>query len=67
MHPPSGRKLAPLGQSSGAFFLEDVTAVEVAALIEMIMDRGMDGGEFLQGFNVPKFRHRTLSSSERLM
>jgi hypothetical protein len=30
MHPPSGRKLAPLGQGSGAVLLEDVAAVEVA-------------------------------------
>ena len=27
MHPPSGRKLAPLGQGSGAVLLEDVAAV----------------------------------------
>ena len=60
MHPPSGRKLAPLGQGSGAVLLEDVAAVEVAVLIEMVMDRGVDGGEFLQGFNVPKLRHRLL-------
>ena len=49
------------------YLLEDVAAVEVAILIEMIMDRGVDGGEFLQGFNVPELRHRPLSSSERLM
>ncbi len=64
---PSGRELPPLGQGGGAVWLEDVAAVEVAVLIEMIMDRGVDGGEFLQGFNVPKLRHRPLSSSERLM
>ena len=34
MHPPSGRKLAPLGQGSGAVLLEDVAAVEVAILVE---------------------------------
>ncbi len=43
----SSRKLTPLGQGDGAFLLEDFAAVEVAVLIEMIVDRGVDGGEFL--------------------
>jgi hypothetical protein len=47
--------------------LEDVAAVEVTVLIEMIMDRGVDGGKFLQGLHFPEFRHRPLSSSKRLM
>ena len=38
MHPPSGRKLAPLGQGSGAVLLEDVAAVEVAILVEVVVD-----------------------------
>ncbi len=63
----SSRKLTPLGQGGRAVLLEAVTTIEVAVLIEMIRDRGVDGGEFLQGFNVPKLRHRPLSSSERLM
>ncbi len=45
--------------------LEDGAAVEVTVLIEMIMDRGVDGGEFLKGLDVPEIRHRILSSSER--
>ena len=36
--------------------LEDVATVEVTVLIEMIMERGVDGGEFLQGLHVPEFR-----------
>jgi hypothetical protein len=39
----------------------------MAVLVEMIVERGMGGGEFLQGFDVPEPRHRPLSSSERLM
>ena len=35
--------------------------------VEMIMDRGVDGGKLLQCLYVPELRHRTLSSSERLM
>ena len=36
-------------------------------LIEVIVDRGMDGGEFLQGLYIPEPRHRSFSSSERLV
>jgi hypothetical protein len=35
------------------FFLADVTTVEVAVLIEMIMNQGVRGGEFPLSFNVP--------------
>ena len=63
----SGRQLTPLGQDGGAVLLEDVAAVEVAVLIEMIMDRGVDRGEFLKRLCTPEFRHRSLSSPERLM
>ena len=67
MHPPSGRKLPPLGQSSGAVLLEDVAAVEMAVLVEVVVKRGMDGSELLKGLHVPELRHRPLSSSEWLM
>ena len=67
MHPPSGRKLAPLGQGSGAVLLEDVAAVEVAILVEVVVKRGMDGSELLKGLHVPELRHRPLSSPQRLM
>ena len=33
----------------------------------MIVDRGVDRGEFLQGHNFPELRHRPLSSSKRLV
>ena len=63
----SGRQLTPLGQGSGAVLLEDFAAVEMAVVVEMVMDRGVGGSEFLQRFDVPKLGHRSLSSSERLV
>ena len=60
-------QLAPFGQGGGASLFEGFTAVQVAVNIEMVVDRGMDGGEFLQGLYVPEFRHRTLPSSEWLV
>ncbi len=36
-------------------------------MVEVVVDRGVNGGELLQGLDVPEFRHRPLSSSERLM
>ena len=45
----SGRKLTPLGQGSRTVLLQDVAAVEVAVLIQVIMDRGVNGGKLLQG------------------
>ncbi len=62
-----GRQLTPLGQCGGTVLSEDVAAIEVTVLIEMIKDRGVDGGKLLQSLYVPELRHRTLSSSERLM
>ncbi len=49
--------------------LEDVAAVEVTVLIEMIMERGVDGGKFLQGLHVPELRHLDLlrKSGEHLL
>ena len=64
---PLGRQLTPLGQSDRAVLLEDVAAVEVTVLVEVIVERGVNGGEFLQGPDVPEFGHGSLSSSERLM
>ncbi len=59
--------MPPLGQGGGTVLSEDVAAIEVTVLIEMILDRGVDGGKLLQSPYVPEFRHCTLSSSERLM
>ncbi len=63
----SGRQLMPLGQGGGTVLFEDVAAVEVAVLIEVIVDRGVGGGKLLQGLYIPELHHRSFSSSERLM
>ena len=63
----SGCKLTPLGQSGRTVLFEDITAVEVTVVVEVVVDRGVRGGKFLQGFDVPELRHSTLSSPERLM
>ncbi len=63
----SGRQLTPLGQGGGTVLSEDVAAIEVTVLIEMIMDRGVGGGKLLQSLYVPELRHRHLPSSERLV
>ena len=63
----SGRQLTPLGQGGGTVLFEDVAAVEVAVVVEVIVDRGMDGGEFLEGLYIPEARHCPLSSSEGLV
>ncbi len=57
----------PLSQSGGAVLLEDITATEVAVQVEMVVDQGVNGGEFLQGLDVPEFGHRPLSSSKWLV
>ena len=63
----SGCQLTPLGQRGGAVPLEDVASAEVAIVVKVIVDRGVDGGEFLQGLDVPEFRHCPFPSSERLV
>jgi hypothetical protein len=39
----------------------------VSVEIEMIVDRGMNGGKFLQDIYVPELRHRSLPSLKWLM
>ena len=41
--------------------------VQMAVVVEMVVDRGVRGGELLQGLDVPEAGHRSFSSSERLM
>ncbi len=42
-------ELTPLSERGSAVLLEDVTAVEVAVLVEVVVDRGVNGGKLLQG------------------
>jgi hypothetical protein len=39
----------------------------VTVVIEMVMDRGVSGSKFLQGLEVPEFRHCPFPSSEWLV
>jgi hypothetical protein len=57
-------KTAPLGESGGAVQLESRSGSEAALRVEMVADRGMDGGEFLQTSHPPEAQHRPFSSSE---
>jgi hypothetical protein len=63
----SGRQLTPLGQGGRTVLLEDIAAVEVTVIVEVIVDRGMGSGKLLEGFHAPELRHRSFSSSERLV
>ena len=60
----SGRKGALLSQCGRASFPVKVSADAVAFLIEVVVDGGVYGAEFLQGLHPPEARHRPLSSSE---
>ncbi len=60
-------ELTPFSERGSAVLLEDISAAEVALLIEVIVDRGVGGGEFLQSLYISELRHRSFSSSERLV
>ena len=46
--------------------LKIFAAVEMALVVEVVVDRDVNGGEFLQGLDVPEPGHRSVSSAERL-
>jgi len=41
--------LTPFSERGSAVLLEYIAAVEVAVLVEVVVDRGMGDDEFLQG------------------
>ena len=47
-----------IGQGGGAVSLEDAAVVEVAALVDVTVARGMTGNEFLKGRHILEFRDR---------
>lgn len=55
----------PFGQHGGAALPQRVSRYEVTFAVEVIEDRGMDGGKSPESLYVPEFRHRSLRSSER--
>jgi hypothetical protein len=57
----------PLEESSGTVGLEIVSAVEGALGVEQVVDRGVNGGEFLQTSHPPEPQYRPLPSSEGLV
>lgn len=74
--PVSGRRdssesgcteLTLLGESGVAVGLEDVPAVEVATLVEVIEYRGMNRGEPLQGLSSAEALHGALTMLQRLV
>lgn len=58
---------APLSESGGAVLLEDRAGGEDAFQIEVVVNRGVDGGELLQTSHLPESLHRPLAPSERKM
>ncbi len=61
----SGTKLTPLAKSGGAGQLEGVSTGLRSFLVEVVVDGGMDGGEFLQTSHAFETQHRTFAPSER--
>ena len=61
------RDCLPLRQCGGASFFVDVTADEMAFVVEMVVDRGMEGAEFLEDVHPSKPQHGPLSALERLV
>ena len=59
--------MTPLGQGGGPGLFENIAAVDMALVVEVVVDRGMDGGEFLQSLYIPKSGHYPFPSSERLV
>ena len=60
-------ELTPFSERGSAVLLEDFTAVEVAVLVDVVVDRGVGGGKFLQGLYIPEPGHRAFPSPEWLV
>ena len=63
----SSRQLTPFRECGRTVLFEDVAGVDVAVVVEVVVDRGMGGGKLLESLHVPEPRHRSFSSSERLV
>jgi hypothetical protein len=57
-------KLTPFSESGGSVELESGARVKVAFLVEMIVDRGVDGDEFLQTSHSAEPKHCPFFSSK---
>ena len=49
--------LTPLGQGGGSTVFDNVAAIEMTVVVDMGVDRGLDGGECLQGRDVSDPSH----------
>jgi hypothetical protein len=54
-------------RSRPLILFENFAAVEMTVEVEVVVDRSMNGSEFLQGLHVPEFGHCAFPSSERLV
>jgi hypothetical protein len=63
----SRRQLTPFGQSRRSVLFEDIASVEVGVVIEVVVSRRVDGGEFLQRFAIFEPRYRVFSLPEWLV
>jgi hypothetical protein len=54
-------------QGGRTVLFEDVAGVDVAVVVEVVVDRGMGGGKLLESFHVPELRRRSFSSLEWLV
>jgi hypothetical protein len=61
---PAGKKVT-FTLPGGAGELKIGSAVKVAFLVEMFVDRDVDGNKFLQTFHTPEPKHCPLPSSKR--
>lgn len=57
----------PLGESGVAAYLADVPAGKGALGVEVIVNGGMDGGQFLQNSYAPETEYRPFPSPNWLM
>ena len=53
----------PLRQGGGALVFEVFAGSESTVFVEMVVEGGVDGGEFLQTLHLPETEHRALSPS----
>lgn len=66
--PRSGRaELTPFNESDGATVLETLPTDQGALQVEVVVDRAVKRGEFLQTLHPPEATHRTLPSSAWLV
>ncbi len=55
--------MPPVGKCGGSLLLEGLATVEVAFLVEVVVDRAVHRGELMQTSHPPEPQHRPLPSS----